>query len=205
MFNLKIACAGLLCIAAFSTNAEAKLFKWVDKDGVTHYGETIPPEYADRDSVELNSKGQIQKRREGFSAESRHAIKEAEAKKSADDEAGKEAKRRESALLNTYTNEQEIDLARDRSLQQVDARIYSYTTLLKSAQETLDGHYKEQDNITKLGRNIPQSLTEDIEQALARVGKYKKEVALSEQEKINVQSRFDSDKARFRQLKGVGK
>ena len=203
MNNSKVLVVGLICIAVLCSNAEAKLFKWVDKDGETHYGETIPPEYADRNSVEINQSGRIEKSRKVISPESRQASKEADAKKIAEEEALKESKRRDNALLNTYTTEKEIDLARNRSLQQVEARISSYSILLKSSQESLDGQYQEQSDFTKQGRKIPKSLTDDIDSGVARVGKYKKELAQSEQEKINVQNRYEADKARFRQLKGI--
>jgi hypothetical protein len=38
---------------AFSLSAEAKLYKWVDDKGVTHYGEVIPPEYANKEKDTL--------------------------------------------------------------------------------------------------------------------------------------------------------
>lgn len=203
MLKSKLMLAGLVCLGTFCLNAEAKLFKWVDKNGQTHYGETIPPEYSDRDSVQLSDKGRVEKTREVISADERESSRAASAKKAADEEAAREQKRKDNALLNTYTNEDEIELARNRNLQQVDARISSFSTLLKSAQATLDGHYKEQEEMTKQGRKIPKSLTEDIEESTARVEKYKKDLAQNEQEKATVQARFDADKARFRQLKGL--
>lgn len=203
MLNSKMVGVALVFAAIFCANVEAKLFKWVDKDGQTHYGETIPPEYADRNSLELDKNGRVEKSREVISPESRQASKDADAKKTAEDEAAKEAQRKDNAILNTYTTEKEIDLARDRNLQQVDARINSYTTLAKSAQESLDDRYQERESISKQGRKIPKSLTEDIEEGNVRVERYKAQVIQSQQEKINVQARFEAEKARFRQLKGI--
>ena len=51
----------LLCGACLSFPAAAQMYKWVDKKGTTHYGETIPPEYADRDRLELNKSGRVVK------------------------------------------------------------------------------------------------------------------------------------------------
>ena len=65
MNKTKFLIASTVFIAAFSISAEAKLYKWVDKNGTTHYGETIPPEYADRDTKELN-KGRVIDRSETF-------------------------------------------------------------------------------------------------------------------------------------------
>src|ERR1700680_2999177 len=39
------------------TNNGRVLYKWVDKDGVTHYGDRVPPEYASQEQHILNSRG----------------------------------------------------------------------------------------------------------------------------------------------------
>ena len=42
----------------------AKIFKWVDEKGVTHYGETIPVEYKDQAAIEMSKHGiTVRKRR----------------------------------------------------------------------------------------------------------------------------------------------
>ena len=48
MTRLNFAIA-LIAGLVFSLPAAAKLYKWVDDQGVTHYGETIPPPYAGHD------------------------------------------------------------------------------------------------------------------------------------------------------------
>ncbi|MFH0933986.1 MAG: DUF4124 domain-containing protein [Pseudomonadota bacterium] len=187
-----------LCAAMISVNAEAKLYKWVDKNGTTHYGETIPPEYANRDTQMLE-KGRIKERNDGFDARMKAESKEdPEALKAA-----KEKQRRDNALLNTYSNEKEIDLARDRNLLQVEARVNSYTTLLKSAETTLADLHKEQEEITKKGRKIPPSLTSDITEGEALVAKRKMELENSKEEMEAVKARYEADKQRYRELKGI--
>ena len=63
MTKSKLLVASAALCTAFCFNAEAKLYKWVDANGTTHYGETIPPEYADRDTKKLD-KGRITDRDE---------------------------------------------------------------------------------------------------------------------------------------------
>jgi hypothetical protein len=189
--------AAALCAAMISVNAEAKLYKWVDKNGQTHYGETIPPEYANTEAQTLE-KGRITGRKDGFDKKLQEESKvDPEVAKAA-----REAKRKDEALLNTYSNEKEIDLARDRNLLQVEARVNSYTTLLKSAQESLDTLNKEQETLTKQKRKIPQSLTEDIVQAQELVAKRQKDLDTSQKEMDGVKARYEADKQRYRELKG---
>lgn len=202
MRKTKLLGLGLVLCGAICVNAEAKLFKWVDDNGVTHYGETIPPEYANKDAERLSSKGRVEKRIERLTPEEKQAKEAEDAKKKTEQQAAVEAKRKDAALLGSYSNEKEIDLARDRALQQVQARVDSYTTMSKSAQDSLTGLRKEQADIEKQGRKIPKSLLEDIAEGEARVAKTQKDLAQSEQEMIAVKARFEADKLRFRELKG---
>jgi len=201
MLKSKILGAGFVLAVAFSVSAEAKLYKWVDDKGTTHYGEVIPPEYANRDRDSLTKSGMIEKRPEKIDPASVRAKVEAEERRKMDNQATMEQQRRDSALLNTYSNENEIDLARERSLVLINARIGSNQMLLKSSQSTLDEHKKEVDSRTKAGKNIPQSLTNDIAQSEARVAKFKTELAKSEEELIAVKTRFENEKTLYRKLK----
>ncbi|MEI7842339.1 MAG: DUF4124 domain-containing protein [Gallionellaceae bacterium] len=203
MFNYKVASACLILCGAFTFSAEAKLYKWVDDNGTTHYGETIPPEYANKDATHFNDKGRIDKRIDKLTPEEQRAKKVADEKKNADDKAAIESKRKDTALLSTFSNEKEIDLSRDRSLQQVEARISSINTMLKSARDSRATNVKEQTDPAKQGKGVQKVLLEDIAQDDARIAKLEKELAQNEQELATVKARFEADKLRFRELKGA--
>lgn len=203
MYKNKLVLSGLFLSFVFSLNAEAKLYKWVDDQGITHYGEVIPPEYANKDRDSFKKSGVLDKRPEKINPDAIRAKEEAAKQQKIADQAATEQQRRDSALLNTYSNEKEIDLALERSLVLVNARIESNNMLLKSSQDTLDGHKKEADNRTKSGRKIPASLTEDITQAEARVAKFQVELRNSEEELSTVKTRFENEKVLYRKLKGL--
>lgn len=193
MIDSKILMSAALC-AAFSLNAEAKLYKWVDNNGTTHYGETIPPEYADKEAVRLED-GRIKKREDESGKK--------DGKKLVQSREMIEAERHDNALINTYSSENEIDLARDRNLQQVEARTGSYSTLLKSAQENQVQLQLEQESLVKQGRKIPKSLEEDLEEAKVRIAKLQSDFDNSLKEKEAVKARYEADKVRYRELKGL--
>ena len=198
MIKSKFLLAGVVICTAVSLNAEAKLYKWVDDSGTTHYGETLPPEYANRDAKQL-SNGRITDRNENFDTEKLKIPKvETDA-----DKAALAASRHDEALLNSYSSDKEIDLARDRNLMQVEARVNSYSTVLKSAQSSLDDLHRESDSRTKAGHKVPQSLTEDIAAAEARVADLQKNLDASQKEMISVKARYDADKQRYRELKNI--
>lgn len=191
----------LIAGLAFSLPVSAKMYKWVDDRGTTHYGETIPPEYANKSNIEMD-KGRTVKKTDILTPEERRAKETADVKKRADDEALLDQKRHDKALINTYSNEQEIDLARSRNLQQVEARISSISSQLKMTNESLLGLQKEADARTKAGRKVPPSLQEDIVESQARLEKLKQDLEKTRTEKTAVEARYDADKARYKELTG---
>lgn len=196
MIDSKLLMSAAALCAAVSLSAEAKLFKWVDNNGVTHYGETIPPEYANKEAVKLD-KGRIEK------SEDKRSINKPVLKDAAAEKARVEAERRDSALINTYSSEKEIDLARDRNLQQIEARTGSYQTLLKSAQDNMASLRSEADGLTKQGRKLPKSLEEDLVEAQKRIDKMQADLDTSLKEREAVIARYEANKVRYRELKGI--
>jgi chromosome segregation ATPase len=192
----------LLVGITFSLPAMAKLYKWVDKKGVTHYGETIPPEYADRDREELNKSGRTVKVIEVPTPAERKALKEAEEIKRADDKAAIEKKRRDKTLTSTYSNSDEIDLARNRSLRQINARINNHTSQLKMASDNLLALQKESEGYTKADKPIPSALQDDMKDTQARVDRLQTNLDKSLAEKAAVEARYDADKVRYQELTG---
>lgn len=191
----------LIVGATFSLPATAKMYKWIDDKGTTHYGESIPPEYANKDRVEMD-KGRVTKKIEIMSAEDRLAKKEAAAKKLEADKAVLDQKRRDATLTNTYSNTEEVDLARKRNLQQIEAQITNNKFQLKIANDGLLSLQQEATKSTKSNKPVPVSLQEELQQSQTQVAKLQKNLDKSLAEKAAVEARFDADKARFIELTG---
>lgn len=195
-------CAGI----SFSVPAAAKLYKWVDENGTTHYGEVIPPEYADKGRAELNKEGRVINRQEAISpgelSAARSTKEQEDAKKRAEEQATLEKKRHDRSLIDSYSNSNEIDLARKRNLQQVELRITGISANLKMANDNLLALQKEADTYTKANKEIPASLQEDLQVAQGRLDKLNKDLEKAEAEKAAVNARYDADKVRYKELTG---
>lgn len=200
MWNSEIIVAGFILTLAFSSSAEAKLYKWVDDNGNTHYGEVIPPEYAAKDKEQPGKSSLRSKNVEILSPEIISAKEEEVAKNNAAKKEMEEKKRRDTALRNTYSSEKEIDQALERSLVLINARIESNNVLLKSSQSSLDSLKMEVDTRTKEGKKIPQSLYDDISLTEAKVTKYQLERTKSEEVLISTKARFENDKILYRKI-----
>ena len=201
MTNARIIGVTWVLIALFSATTEARVYTWVDDKGRTQSGDVIPPEYANKDKVQFNEKGREVKKRE-----SKESAGEAGANMSAEEkQAAIDQRRKDNALVNTYSNENEIDLARDRNLQQVEARINGIQSILKPAQQNLDNYIKEADGLEQSGKKIPDSLQSDITNAENKVAKLKQDLAKAQEKDASVRAGFEADKVRFRELTGGGK
>ena len=192
MRKAEILSVAIVMLAAYSMSAEAKLYKWVDDKGATHYDEVVPPEYANKNQVQFSDKGREIKMKD--------APKNATGKNSVTDQLTIDQQRRDKALVNTYSNEKEIDLARDRNLQQVEARINGIQLLQQSAQGSLEGYRKEAADTEKAGRKIPFSLRSDITASEEKIAKLKLDLAVAQEKEAAVRASFEADKVRYREL-----
>ena len=106
--------------AEAQTDKQKKLYRWVDKNGQVHYGDSVPAEYAEQDRDVLNKQGVAVSREEGTITP-----EEAAAKAAADKAARDEQKRklRDRVLLQTYQSVKELETLRDNRLDLVDAQL----------------------------------------------------------------------------------
>ena len=205
MINIRLL-AALAFGITFSFPVAAKLYKWVDDHGVTHYGETIPPEYADKDRSELNKSGRVVTTKEVPTAEELRTERSNKARldeeKRKADKAALDSTRHDKMLVNTYSNIEEIDLARDRNLRQIELRINGLNAQIKIISDNLVGLQKEAEGYTKSNRNIPDSLRDDMKTSEVRLKKLQNDLEKPLSEKAALEARFDADKARYKELTG---
>lgn len=129
-----VAAAGLL-LAAPGAFAQ-KMYKCVDSAGKTFYTQTPPRECTGRTVNELDKRGNVTRQSESLTAE-QQAAREAERKKKHDEEnAAKDLRRKDTALLDTYANEKDIDEARARALRGTDQVIRQLEQRIADAGKT---------------------------------------------------------------------
>ncbi len=203
MLKPKFALAMSLALLLTQAVARAELFKWVDEKGVTHYGDRIPPEYSKQGNSQLNKRGiTVRKVDPALTAEERRARQEEELRlKDALKQA--EAQQREDlALINTYSTEQEIDLARDRRVAQIDQ-------IVSQAQTQSLELDKRVASVTDALKRVKAPNAKAVqEQELAaldkRQGAMRAAIAKLRADRQDVIAHFEQDKLRFREIKANG-
>lgn len=174
------------------------ILKWVDDKGVTHYGDSLPPEYAHRASTVLNKSGRVLYQNEAFKPAAQQTPDAAQEKQLA------EQQRRDGVLLNSYTTEQEIDLARERSTQMDEAAIKGLEQRAAGVKERLTIHQKSAASFTSRKKPIPEDLQQDLDDANGELGRIKAQIVRKRKDIEETRMRFDLDKQRFHELKLMG-
>lgn len=193
-----------LALATSGASAAAKLYKWVDDKGQVHYSETMPPEHKDKSSTELDKRGRVLKKNDAaVPSETAKLDEEGLARKRLEEKRLYEQRRRDSALINTYTTEAEIDVARDRNLSLPMQAIKGIEPRLKASWARLEALKQQADALTKAGKPVPEALKEDILLQEKEVALFEGELRAKQTEATHIREKYDADKMRFRELSSV--
>jgi hypothetical protein len=178
------------------------LYKWVDKDGVTHYGDQIPPEYSGQERHVINSQGIEINRIEGQKTPEQQA---------ADDQKKLDAQQslnRDRNLLSAYASVQEIERLRDQRLTLLSDQIKVTSQFL----ETLNGklkklrassmHYKPYSSDPN-ALAMPDQIAEDLVRVGNDIRTQEQNLREKRADEATMKKQFESDIDRFKELKAV--
>jgi hypothetical protein len=161
----------LLALAASGVCAQ-QVFKWTDEDGNVHFGNSVPPEYADQ------------------------VFDDRYPKADPADVAEREQAQADAVLLRTYLSVDEIEDLRDERLArlQYDDRLtQSYLDNLRRQLDELEAAAaRDADNAAGLGA--------DIDETRRKIAAYESKLDDSAQKQAETRAKFDADIERFRQL-----
>lgn len=175
-------------------------YKCVDSQGKVYYSDQYTPECGQ--TQEMNRQGRILKKNE--------TVKPGPAAKAAEGGSGKpkdssERQRRDRALMATYTSEEEIELARDRSLAIPLQAIRASENRFAKADKQLLDLKTQADRLAGQQKAIPPQLLEEIAVKQKAVSELEAEVQQKKDHAESVRARYEADKLRFRELKAAGK
>jgi hypothetical protein len=187
-------------IFIFIQPVSAALKKCVDDKGRTqYYNNTPPPECLGKATVEMSDHGVVIKKTKEeveLKEAEEQAKREAVEKKRAVDK-----KRLDAALLATYTDKKEIDLARDRNIQPAELAIKGIEPRLKVSQDRLEVLKLQFLEAQKTKSPALVSLKKEMNSAKKEVVRLEDELIKRKQEVENIKARFSAERKRFIELK----
>lgn len=181
-----------------------RTFKWVDEAGNIHFGDRVPPRYANRERVELNGQGRTVKVYEAPKTEEEKAELKRQAElEAAEQERIRKQKMHDLVLLATYTSEDDMLLTRDGKIASVDALIQLTNSRIENSRKRLLKLETEAADFERSGKPVPKILQNQITTARTQIKDNEAFVSAKEEEKQKIAQQFSADISRYRELKGL--
>ena len=186
-----------------SSASAGKVYRWVDNEGVVHFGDQIPPEYAPIDRQVLNQQGITVGTEQGTVTEEELA---AERQATADKDATLAAAHRDEVLLNTYLSVEEIEVLRDRRIGLIEGEISVTTNYLQSLRDRLTELQAEASNFKPYSTDpdaepIDEKLAKELSDTVDSIALYEKTLADTRMRQDLIVMAFEADISRFKELK----
>jgi hypothetical protein len=194
--------AGTLAHGAGNSSGNGVTYKWVDENGVVHYGDRVPPQYATKESSILNKQG----------VEVGHSEAQKTAEQLAEDQRRNTAllrqKQHDAFLLTTYTSVKDIEALRDERLDQIGGQ-------RRAAQQYIEGLHSRLSNLQTRAKNfapysdradarqMPDDLAEDLVRTLNEMRTQRNALASKQAEENELRKQFEQDIQRYQELRKV--
>ena len=200
-------CSTLLALTPAA--AQERMYKCVDARGKVYYTQVPPPECLGRDTQELNKSGTLIRKNPAAVplTPAQEQAREAERrKKIEDEERSKEERRKNLALLNTYSSEKDIEEARTRALAEVQGAIEDTERRIAGAQKRHNELEAEKEFYVK--KQMPFKLRQEIANNDIEI---KNQIVLLDAKKkeiSTINAKYDEDRRRYVELtsgKGAAK
>ena len=204
VLGMLVAFIGWLPVAANaagnSSGKDTVTYRWTDEQGIVHYGDRIPPQYAQKERAVLNSRGvevrklDAQKSPEQIAAEER--VQQDVLKQ----------RQHDAFLMNTYTSVKDIEALRDLRLDQLHGQrvaaeqyvdsLHSWLSALQ-ARAKLFKPYSSRPG----AHRMPDDVAEDLVHTLNELHTQSNALTTKTEEETTLKAQFQIDIERYRELR----
>jgi hypothetical protein len=200
-YRVILAALGVVLLhgACETASAAGKSYRWVDKNDVVHYGDTVPPEYAAQGQAELNTQGVPIRQTPRQLSSSEMAAAELAATETA------KRRQRDAFLQSTYTRVRDIEELRDERLALIEGQMDVARGSITVNEQRIAGLKDRMRNFqpyssAPTARRLPDQLAEEVVRSLKEQRSLRDVLAAREAEKLELRAEFDADIERFREL-----
>lgn len=185
-----------------SASQKGIAYRWVDEQGVVHYGDHIPPQYATDDRTILNSQGVEVGH---VDAQKPPEVQAAEARERA---ALMKQRQHDAFLVSTYTSEKDIEALRDVRLDQLAgqrAAAEQYVESLRGRLASLQSRalayrpYSERAD----ARRMPDDLAENLVRTVNELREQTSALTANTQAETTLRAQFQADIERYHELHSI--
>ncbi len=186
--------------------AQAKMYKWVDDEGQMHFGDRIPTKYLVKEHDELNEQGvRIKHKAAEKTAEERAVENRLKYEKKKAALIVKKKQQRDRVLLDTYTTERDLTVARDSRLEAVGSQIQLAETIIADSGKKIVSMEKQIVQIQASNREVPLDLYDRLENEKQQVIVQTKVMENHKKRRDEISAQFNDYIERFKVLKAEQK
>lgn len=198
----------LLAPAVYAAGAQtggSTHFKWVDKDGVVHYGDSIPAEYRDLPKEVVNDYGVAVDHLEGKKTPEQLEAERIEKERIQKIELQRRA---DQALLATYLSVEEILMHRDRRVELFQAQARVTELYLRNLDRRLEKLRADAANFQPYSENpdapmIDDDLADELRKTKEIIQRHERNLEKFKTDEKQIIARFAGDIDRFKMLRGI--
>lgn len=200
-----VICALLAFLPAAVIAQGDKMYRWVDKDGNIHYGDSIPAEYAEVDKQVVNEHGVTVDVMRGKKSDAEIAEENRQEALRAQQEM---QRRQDRALLATYLSVDEIVMHRDRRIELFQAQARVTELYLRNLQKRMASLQAEASRYRPYSEDpdaemISPGLAADMASTREAIARHEQNLQRFQDDEDTIVARFDGDIGRFKTLKGL--
>jgi hypothetical protein len=205
---LAIALAALIAGTALAQpKGSSTIICWKDQSGkVIGCGDRVPPEYEGSATKELDRRGVTRRTTDSAEEQARRAAQDAALAKQKEEEKKRlaEQRRLDSALLNTYANEKEIDQRRDREVRVMEAQITQLRVLHTNAVTRHQDALSRIERAAQARKPASDALKDEATHAEADMTRLEQSIASKNKEIEDARARYAQTKQRYMALQSGG-
>ena len=189
-----------------SPPAHARIKCWTNKDDVRECGNVVPPEYSQKGHEELSDQGIVIDRKER--AKTPEELEEERRLAAIQAEEDRKARKKEIAdrvLLDTFSSEDDLVLARDGKLAAIEQTIHVTESRIKKLQKSLNEIMSMAAEMERRGKPPADGTQNEIDVVRAQIAENRAYIKTLHKEQDAVRNAFESDLTRFKELKAAGR
>ena len=180
----------LMTAAAPGYAAEAHMYRCKDANGRVYY--------TDRPGVACEGRETDGLTKHGLVLDRPDAVRPGETAEQREQRLAKE--RQDRALLQTYTSEEQIEVAKQRSLQTPLLSVRYAKKKLAIYSDRLNELREREASLSEAGESVPLELIEDIDVTLSDIARVEFDLETKQRQVDRIVERFEADKVRYRDL-----
>jgi hypothetical protein len=180
----------LLIVSNMAVAEGKKIVKWVDSKGVTQYGDKLPASEAGRNNAEMNAQGMVVKK--NVTTNNSNDLQ---------NQQKLEQERKDKILLASYTNAEEIDLAKERNLELDKAALQALSQQKINITNRTARNNKLADGFKARKKPLPAYLVDELKLSKTEIANLDKQIVQRKSNMAATNARYTEEKVRFMALK----